>query len=221
MKGHKWFAATFDSLTARNERTFMKDIRPRIVNGASGRVLEIGAGTGNSLTYYHGRTFEELVLTEPDPYMMERLQRKLAVAEIEAKVVQAPAEELPFPDASFDTVLSVHVLCSVRNLPRAVAEVRRVLKPAGQFRFFDHVRSRNLVGALGQDLVQPIWSWLGAGCHPNRDIAGAVEAAGFSLAELERLYPWPAVQPMLICAFARPHVFGVAIPAPVPEAVET
>jgi len=212
-KGHKWFAALFDKLSESHERTFMKEIRPRIVGGAQGRVLEIGAGTGHSLPHYQGRKFEELVLTEPDPYMMQRLREKFDKSSIEAQVIEAPAEELPFPDASFDTVLSMHVLCSVGDLNKSLSEVRRVLKPAGQFRFFDHVRSRNTIGAFAQDIVLPAWSWFGAGCHPNRDVAAAVEKAGFRLLEHERMRPFSLAQSLLICAFARPHVYGVATPA--------
>ena len=123
------------------------------------------------------------------------------------------AEELPFPDESFDTVLSTHVLCSVPRLERGLAEVRRVLKLDGQFRFFEHVRSRNAVGAFAQDAVLPVWRWFGAGCHPNRDIAAAVQEAGFELVEHERMRPFSLTESLLICAFSRPHVFGVAMKA--------
>ena len=213
-KGHKWFAALFDPVfSKRSEETYMKEIRPRIIDGARGRVLEIGAGTGHSLPYYRGKSFAELAITEPDPYMLERLLNKFDDAGIKAKLAEAPAEKLPFPDHYFDTVLSVHVLCSVRDVPKALAEVRRVLKPDGQFRFFDHVRAYHPLGAFAQDLVQPIWSQIGGGCHPNRDVASVVEKAGFRLVEHERMHPFPAVQPMLFEAFARPHVFGVAVPS--------
>ena len=211
-KGHKWFAALFDKLSESHERTFMKEIRPRIVDGARGRVLEIGAGTGHSLPYYQGHKFEELVLTEPDPYMMQRLREKLDRASIDAQAVEAPAEELPFPDASFDTVLSVHVLCSVSDLQKGLSEIRRVLKPDGQLRFFEHVRSRNRIGARAQDAALPVWRWFGAGCHPNRDTATTVEKEGFRLLEHERMRPFSLAQSLLICAFARPHAFGVAAP---------
>jgi len=211
-KGHKWFAALFDKLSESHERTFMKEIRPGIVGGARVRVLEIGAGTGHSLPYYQGHRFEELVLTEPDPFMMRQLREKFDGASIEAQVLEAPAEQLPFPDASFDTVLSVHVLCSVPDLLKGLSEVRRVLKPDGRFRFFEHVRSRNAAGALAQDIALPVWRWFGAGCHPNRDTATNVEKAGFQVVELERMRPFSLAQSLLICAFARPHVFGVATP---------
>jgi len=213
VKGHKWFAALFDKLSESHERTFMREIRPRVVGGARGRVLEIGVGTGHSLPYYRGHKFEELVLTEPDPYMMRRLREKFDRASIEARVIEAPAEKLPFPDASFDTVVSVHVFCSVFDLKKGLSEVRRVLKPDGQLRFFDHVRSRNPAGAFAQDAVLPVWRWFGAGCHPNRDIAAEVENAGFRLVEQERMRPFSLAQSLLICAFARPHVYGVATPA--------
>jgi ubiquinone/menaquinone biosynthesis C-methylase UbiE len=153
-----------------------------------------------------------LVLAEPDPYMLNRLRGKLSEAAIEATVVRAPAEELPFPDDYFDAVLSVHVLCSVRSMLRALSEIRRVLKPEGQYRFFDHVRSQNGLGALTQDVVQPLWGQLSGGCHANRDVARAVERAGFQCTEFERLRPFGALQPALFQAFSRPHIFGVASP---------
>jgi ubiquinone/menaquinone biosynthesis C-methylase UbiE len=221
MKGHKWFAAVYDPVFSKHaEETFMKDLRPRVLLGVHGRVLEIGAGTGASLPYYKGHSFEELVISEPDPYMLERLRKKLN-PDLECTIVQAPAEELPFPDASFDTVISFHVLCSVRSLPRSLSEVRRVLKPGGDFRFLDHVRSRNAIGALIQHGIQPVWSWLGAGCHPNRDIAAAVEKAGFRLTEAERLRPFGISESMVIGAVTRPHVFGVAAPVVTAETVST
>ena len=220
MKGHKWFAAVYDPLFSKHaEETFMKELRPRILSGAHGRVLEIGAGTGASLPYYRGHSFEELVITEPDSFMLERLRQKLDSG-LNATIVQAPAEELPFPDASFDAVVSVHVLCSVRNVQKALIEVRRVLKQDGEFRFLDHVRSRSPAGALAQHAVQPLWSWLGAGCHPNRDIASEVTKAGFQLKEIERLRPFGVRESMLIGAVTQPHVFGVAMPAPVEEHVK-
>jgi len=221
MEGHKWFAAVYDPVFSKHaEETFKKDLRPRVMQGAHGRVLEIGAGTGASLPYYRGHSFEELVISEPDSFMLERLRKKLD-PDLQCTIVQAPVEELPFPDASFDVVISFHVLCSVRRLPQSLAEVRRVLKPDGEFRFLDHVRSRNPIGALVQHGIQPVWSWLGAGCHPNRDVAAAVAKAGFRLEEAERLRPFGIADSMLIGTVTRPHVLGVAVPALARQTVTT
>lgn len=212
MKGHKWFAALYDPLSKREEETWMQPIRTKLVGGARGRVLEIGAGTGHNLPYYRHPSDDTLVLTEPDPYMIERLRRKLRRSRVKAELVQASAEALPFPDATFDTVISSLVMCTVPDLPRALSEVKRVLKPAGQLRFYEHVRALAKLGAFVQDLAQPMWSTFGAGCHPNRDIAMAIEQAGFRLVEIERLYPYPPVQPILFLALVRPHIQGAAQP---------
>lgn len=211
-KGHRWFAAFYDSMfSPRAEKRWMKEIRPRVIGGARGDVLEIGAGTGNSLPYYSGQAFKNLVLTEPDPYMRERLVPKLASLNIRAEVVDAAAEELPFPDNSFDTVISTGVLCSVRDLTASLGEVRRVLRPGGEFRFWEHVRATNKIGAFAQDIAQPLWSQMSGGCRPNRDIAAAIEQSGLEVREMERSYPFPAVQPMVFQALSRPHILGVAV----------
>ena len=206
-QGHKWFAAVYDRMMAPAERSFMRRIRQEIVGGATGRVLEVGAGTGASFPYY-GDAVSELIATDPDPYMLERVKKRARQAHRPIELKQAPAEELPFADASFDTVVSTLVLCSVRDPAKALSEIRRVLKPEGQFRFYEHVRYDHAFGAFWQDLITPIWRWFGAGCHPNRDTARSIEEAGFMIQNLELLKPVPPLPPML---FARPHIKGVAL----------
>jgi ubiquinone/menaquinone biosynthesis C-methylase UbiE len=206
--GHRWFAALYDPLVARrHEDTHMKEIRPRVVAEARGRVLEIGAGTGNSLAYYRGNSFQELVVTEPDPFMMRRLRRKLADAAVEAHAIAACAERLPFPDASFDTVISTCVLCTVRDVDQALAEISRVLDKDGRFAFFEHVRARHKLAAGVQSVMRPAWAWLAAGCRPDRAIVPEIEASGLRLLRLERSYPKTSF------ALVKPHVFGVATKA--------
>jgi hypothetical protein len=90
-----------------------------------------------------------------------------------------------------------------------VGAVRRVLKPGGEFRFYEHVRSTHSLGAFFQDVATPAWSWLGAGCHPNRDVTAAIEGAGFQMRELRRQYPIPNIPPLSV---SRPHILGVALP---------
>jgi ubiquinone/menaquinone biosynthesis C-methylase UbiE len=96
-------------------------------------------------------------------------------------MVVGNAEDLPFRDATFDTVVSGLVFCSVRDAARGLSEVRRVLRPQGEFRLLEHVRSHSALGAAVQDAVQPAWTWIAGGCHPNRDTEAAVEAAGFRI----------------------------------------
>jgi ubiquinone/menaquinone biosynthesis C-methylase UbiE len=208
-EGHRWFAAIYDRMTASDERTIMKNIRSHLVGGARGRVLEIGAGTGANFPYYREAQIQTVIATEPDPFMLERARRRLKELGLSIELRQASAEELPFEDSSFDTVISTWVMCSVRHLQPALSEIRRVLRPSGQLRFYEHVRFNNRLAALMQDIATPVWRWFGAGCHPNRDLGSAVERAGFRLADLQRLHPFPPIPPISV---TQPHVLGVAYP---------
>ena len=209
-RGHRWFAAFYVRLSASVERTpFMKGVRQEIVGGARGRVLEVGAGTGASFPYY-GDQADEIVATEPDPHMLKRARRRAEQAARPIELRQAGAEELPFEDAAFDSVVSTLVLCTVPDPDRALSEVRRVLKPGGELRFFEHVRYDHAFGAFWQDAVAPVWRWIGAGCNPNRDTAALIRAAGFEFDQLEFFKHHLPVPPL---GFVRPHIKGVARPA--------
>ena len=201
-QGHRWFAAAYDRIAARGEERVFRHVRPRIMGEAQGRVLEIGVGTGASLSYYPAEA--QVVGTEPDPHMFRRAQKRLAalgVTNIELR--QARAEELPFDDASFDHVVSSLVLCTVSDQPAALAQARRLLKREGTFRFIEHVRNdeSRFWGTL-QDLITPAWRWFGAGCHPNRRTQQAIEDAGFRIEWLEQVRLAPGT----------PAIYGVARP---------
>ncbi len=187
MKGHKWFAALFDVLNRLDgTEKFLAKYRPYVAGEADGTVLEVGAGTGANFSYFMKAT--KVIATEPDHYMLERARKRLNELGLEqVELAQYPAEQLPFEDASFDHVVSSMVFCSVNEPERALAEIRRVLKPGGSFRFIEHVRSQNALGGRLQDLVQPIWSWFGAGCHPNRRTLETIKGAGFQVEYLQRL----------------------------------
>jgi ubiquinone/menaquinone biosynthesis C-methylase UbiE len=208
-EGHPWFAAVYDRLNAAAERTFLHPVRQEVVGKARGRVLEIGCGTGATFPYY-GDAITELVATEPDPYMLERAQRRAAELGRAIDLRLAPAEALPLPDHAFDTVVCMLVLCTVDDPARALAEVRRVLRPGGELRFYEHVRHAHAFGALAQDAIAPLWRRCFAGCQPNRDTTRLIREAGFAFDELERTTPVPPVPPLW---FIRPQVRGVARPA--------
>ncbi|HSP54848.1 MAG TPA: class I SAM-dependent methyltransferase [Dehalococcoidia bacterium] len=203
MKGHKWFAAAYDRLSASLEKKYTGSVREELLKGVSGDVLEIGAGTGANFRYY--RNGARVVATEPDPYMMERARQRAAEAPVNIELRQAAAEELPFPDGSFDMVVDTLVLCSVQDQAQALSEVKRVLKPGGEMRLYEHVRYEGGFGAVAQDAITPVWRWLGAGCHPNRDTARAVREAGFEIVS-ERREPAPV--PVFVPS--RPHLWVVA-----------
>jgi len=138
-KGHRWFAALYDRVSGRAERRVLSQLRPFVTGEATGHVLEIGVGTGANLPYY--RVAEKIVGTEPDPFMLSRAKKRTAQLGLSVEFHQCPAEALPFPGASFDTVVATLVLCTVDDPARSLAEIRRVLKPNGTFCFMEHVRA--------------------------------------------------------------------------------
>lgn len=177
-------AAAYDPLAARAEKAGLAERRRELVSLAGGRVLEVGAGTGLNLAHYPD-DLEELVLVEPDDAMAHRLERRLAAGGRAGRVLRSAAEALPLPDGSFDTVVCTLVLCSVRDPARALAELRRVLKPGGRLLFLEHVRSSDPRLARWQDRLERPWRWLTVDCHPNRDTVSLIRAASFELEELD------------------------------------
>jgi ubiquinone/menaquinone biosynthesis C-methylase UbiE len=169
----------YDRVMAQTEAAGLGDRRAALLGQLSGRVLEIGGGTGVNLAFYPAAV-TELVVTEPEEPMARRLEAKLSDATVPARVVRAPAESLPFEDGSFDYAVATLVLCTVSDPARALSELRRVLKPDGKLVYIEHVRSDRPGLARWQDRLEPIWLRIGHGCHPNRDTLSAIGAAGFS-----------------------------------------
>ena len=194
------FAALYDPLSAKPERMFGAEVKRKLLANARGRVLEIGVGTGLSLPQYPPEL--ELVGVEPSEPMRRRAQRRAHELGRNVTLVEAPAEELPFEDDSFDTVVSLAVLCSVRDPDRVLAEIRRVLRPGGRFIFLEHVRSDDPHLARKQDRWERPWGWIAGGCHPNRRTLDTIRSAGFELVEVEH-EERPDI-PRLV----RPHVKG-------------
>jgi ubiquinone/menaquinone biosynthesis C-methylase UbiE len=195
-------APAYDRMTRASEHAGMRELRQDLVAGASGRVLEIGAGTGMNLPHYNG-SLESLVLTEPQAPMLRRLQRKAHEHAPNAQVLRAPAEDLPFEDDSFDTLVTTLVLCGVDDQPRALREARRVLRPGGSLLFLEHVRADDPGVARFQDRM----NWLNrvvVGCDCNRPTLSTIEAAGFTVSQLEHSELPKAPK------FARPLIFGTA-----------
>jgi ubiquinone/menaquinone biosynthesis C-methylase UbiE len=179
------FAAGYDRFMAGPEQAVLRRHREALIGRATGSVLEVGGGTGANLPFY-AQDIAELVITEPEEPMARRLERKLAGYRLQARVVRAPAEELPFEDARFDFVVSTLVLCTVGDPARALAEIHRVLKPDGRLVFLEHVRSDAPTLARWQDRLEGFQVRIGHGCHPNRRTLENIERARFTIAELER-----------------------------------
>ncbi len=200
------FARFYDRALAATEEAGLADRRRALLAGARGRVLELGAGTGANLAHYPAQ-LDQLVLSEPEAPMLARLRRRASAARPDATVVAAPAERLPFEDASFDTVVATLMLCTVEDPARSLDEVRRVLAPGGRLLFIEHVRSDEPRLARRQDLVHPLWRRCGHGCHCNRPTLAAIEAAGLRVENVEhgRLPKSPRlVEPLVAGAAVRP-----------------
>jgi len=180
------FSALYDRCFKAAEEAGLREMRREVLAGARGRVLEVGAGTGLNLELYPKQGIESLVLSEPDPLMVKQLREKLEESEREAELIRAPAEDLPFPDDSFDTVVVTLVLCTVPDQPAALREIQRVLKPGGRLLFLEHVRAEDPGLARWQDRLERPWRFLGDGCHCNRDTVAAIAGSRFEIDELER-----------------------------------
>jgi len=196
------FAAMYDSMTRKSNDAGLSVIRHGLLAEASGSVLELGAGTGLNLEHYNGKV-ESLVLTEPEPAMIRRLQKKVREKAPLAKILRAPAEDLPFEDDTFDTVVASLVLCGVDDQARSLREVRRVLRPGGSLLFLEHVRSDDAALARFQDRM----NWLNrlvVFCDCNRPTLTTIEASGFTISEIEHSVLPKAPK------FAQPLIFGSA-----------
>ena len=206
--GHPIVAALYDRILAASEEAGLAQRREELLSGLSGEVLEIGGGTGLNLRHYPDDV-RRLVILEPDPHMARRLREKLADLPpgIDAEVIEAPAESLPFADDSFDAVVSTLVLCTVGSPQRALAEIRRVLRPGAELHLIEHVRDpQNAKRARWQDRLERPWGWVAGSCHPNRDTRAALAAAGFdtsAIADGKLPKAAPLVRP-LIAGSAKP-----------------
>ena len=176
-----WFARGYERRGRKNEATQrIRDVRTRVAGGASGRVLEIGAGTGFNFPYYPEDA--EVVAIEPEPEMRRLAEPRANEHRVDLRA--APGERLPFPDASFDTVVSSGVFCSVDDARASVREVHRVLRPGGELRFSEHVRGRSAARRLMQRALDPL-HYRAFRCHIGRDTLRLFRDAGFELVELE------------------------------------
>jgi ubiquinone/menaquinone biosynthesis C-methylase UbiE len=196
------FAMTYDRQIARAEEAGLRDMRKRLLAGAKGKVIEIGGGTGANLRWY-GSEVESLTVTEPVTPMVRRLERHVAELGSSATVLRAPAEDLPFEAGAFDVAVSTLVLCGVDDQPRALRELRRVLRPGGTLLFLEHVRADDPKRARQQDKL----NWLNrivVRCDCNRPTLDMIRQAGFTVAEVEHT-ALPKAPP-----FVRPTIVGTA-----------
>jgi ubiquinone/menaquinone biosynthesis C-methylase UbiE len=192
-------------VTERAEGTEEDEIRRELLAGLGGRVIEIGCGSGPNFRLYP-EAVAELVAVEPEDYLRAKAEEAAARGGRAVRLVDALADDLPFEDGSFDTAVAAQVLCSVPSQAAALAEIRRVLRPGGELRFYEHVLARQPRYAGFQRLAAHVTPHLAGGCHPDRDTGRAIEQAGFTIQSCRRF----VFRSSLLDLPVAPRILGVA-----------
>lgn len=180
--------------------------RELVVPLARGRVLEVGIGTGLNMRHYDKARVTQVVGLDPALQLHPLARERIAEAGLAVELVGLSAEQIPLPDASFDTVVCTYTLCSIPDPLAALKEMRRVLKPDGRLLFCEHGRAPDPSVRRWQERLQPLWGPLAGGCQLGRDIPALLRAAGFKLPELHTRY-LPGPRPFTF------HYWGEALPA--------
>ncbi|AYG84255.1 Ubiquinone/menaquinone biosynthesis C-methyltransferase UbiE [Streptomyces hundungensis] len=187
-------------------RAGIEAYRRELLHGLSGRVIEIGAGNGLNFAHYPAAV-SEVVALEPERTLRQLAVRAALKADVPVDVVPGAAEALPVKSEAFDAAVASLVLCSVRDLPRALGEIRRVLRPGGELRFFEHGRAEGrTLATVQRGLDRTVWPLLFGGCHTARDPLAAIESAGFEIVTHRRL----RVPEKGLAVPSSPCVLGVA-----------
>jgi ubiquinone/menaquinone biosynthesis C-methylase UbiE len=200
------FARMYLRSAASAERRGATDHRRRLLEGLSGTVVEVGAGHGLNFPLYPPEV-TEIVAVEPEPTLRTQAQTAAESARVPIRVLAGVADELPLEDAGADAAVASLVLCSVPDQQRALAEIRRVLRPGGELRFYEHVIPRRQPKRLLLQVVDRsgIWPAVAGGCHLARDTTEAIMEAGFDIEEIERFgFSAQRFEPLI------PHILGIA-----------
>jgi ubiquinone/menaquinone biosynthesis C-methylase UbiE len=200
-----FFARLFDRFAAKDEERGQAELRRELLTGLSGRVVEVGAGNGLNFPHYPAAV-DEVVAVEPEAYLRERAAEAAQAAPVPIRVTAGLAGSLPLEDASFDAAVVSGVLCSVPDPEEALSDLRRVLRPGGELRFYEHVRAPTPRRARLQDAADLVWPRLMGGCHPNRNTLAAIERSGFRV-ERWRGFRFP---PSARVSVVAPRILGVA-----------
>lgn len=184
---HPLFARFWARVLSANEPDEVTRHRDQLLVGIAGRVVEVGAGAGANFSHYPG-SVTEVVAVEPEPYLREKAREAAPRAPVPVTVLDGVADALPLEDASCDAAVACLVLCSVPDQASALAELRRVLKPGGELRFYEHVRAPDgRLLRIQRAVDRTVWPHLFGGCHTARDTVAAIEAAGFAVERHEPL----------------------------------
>ncbi|MFF0474643.1 class I SAM-dependent methyltransferase [Streptomyces sp. NPDC004284] len=204
---HPLFARFYARLSASADaRGGLGALRTELLAGLSGRVVEIGAGNGLNFAYYPAGV-TEVVAVEPEPHLRGLAEEAARRAAVPVTVLPGTAEALPGPDGAFDAAVASLVLCTVRDVPVVLAELRRVLRPGGELRFLEHGAADTPgLARVQRGLDRTVWPLLFGGCHTSRTPLAAIEEAGFDLVSY-RAFDVPEQGPRLPSS---PCVLGTA-----------
>jgi ubiquinone/menaquinone biosynthesis C-methylase UbiE len=161
--------------------------RSRVIPAASGRVLEIGIGSGLNMPFY-ATTADRIIGLDPSPKLLAMARDAQRERPVPVELIESSAEAIPLSDRSVDTVVTTWTMCSIPDVHRALGEMRRVLKPGGRLLFVEHGRAPDLSVRRWQDRLTPAWRCIGGGCHLNRAIGELIEGAGFGIERLDTGY---------------------------------
>ena len=199
------FARLYDRLSHGAEDAGQADHRRELLAGLGGRVVEVGAGNGLNFAHYP-TAVTDVVAVEPEPYLRERAEAAARNAPVSIRVLDGVGGALPLEEESMDAAVCSLVLCTVPDQRAALAELRRVLRPGGELRFYEHVRAERPALAGLQRAVDVVWPRLAGGCHTHRDTPRAVAEAGFAVEGCRRF----SSRPCGLVAPGAPHVLGRA-----------
>jgi ubiquinone/menaquinone biosynthesis C-methylase UbiE len=201
---HPLFARVYLLISREVERNGAGEYRRRLTNGLRGRVVEIGAGHGVNFPYYPD-TVSEVLAVEPDDVLRRHAESAARSVPAQVSVVNGHADALPADDGSLDAAVASLMLCSVPNLHHALSELYRALRPGGELRFFEHVRSTQRWVATVQDAIAPLFRHCAGGCRPNRDTLAAIKDTGFTVVEVDHFgFAHGRGTPSM------PHILGIA-----------
>ena len=202
---HPIFARMYARLSVAADASGAQDHRERLLRGLRGEVVEIGAGNGLNFRHYPDEV-TRVVAVEPEPHLRTRAAAAAREAGAPVEIVDGTADAIPLPGGSMDAAVASLVLCSVADQAVALAEIRRVLRPGGELRFYEHVAAADGRWSKRQRRIDPLWTRIAGGCHLTRDTEAAIGAAGFRIEACDRFL----FQPCCLARAAAPHILGVA-----------